>query len=178
MDKCGMCGKDATIMIHSNGEKSEPLCAKCHNIIMAELTNTDFPNKIPEYIFFEDCNKEMHKFDIELMIFPHCKSLKARETADTEYLFDVYGKLEDSFLLMWEKLIKKITKMLSVKYIVDDSWKNDRVVGYIKYNSKTERHDVVIDGKTYSWNELGTKLGTYEGFQIKIEISDITEDVF
>ena len=47
-----------------------------------------------------------------------------------------------------------------------------------QYDSKTEMQDVVIDGKTYSWDELGEKLSTYEGFQIKIEISDITEDVF
>lgn len=35
----------------------------------------------------------------------------------------------------------------------------------------------VIDGKTYSWNEVRKMLMSNEGFQIRMEIFDMTDDL-
>lgn len=49
----------------------------------------------------------------------------------------------------------------------------------------TERHAetsdgsplVIIDGKPFTWEEVGKMLMAYEGFQIKVKMYDITDDV-
>ena len=56
--------------------------------------------------------------------------------------------------------------------------KDDEVVGRFEYSEMNDGiHDVVIDGKVFSWNELGRILSDYEGFQFKLKIYDIKDDV-
>jgi len=161
----------------SESGTTEILCTDCYNKTIAELTDAELPSHIPKTIYFEDCAREAHMFHIEFMLFPHCKTLKAYENYNDGYVCEVYGGLDDSFSVMWEKLIGKLSKMLSVKYIDGNSWTNDKVAGYVNYDCETESHYVVIDGNRYEWSELGKQLGTYEGFQIKIEFADLGDDL-
>jgi len=36
---------------------------------------------------------------------------------------------------------------------------------------------VVIDGQEYTWEQFGRLLMSYEGWQFKMELFDITEDI-
>ncbi|NLV22620.1 MAG: hypothetical protein GXY49_11665 [Syntrophomonadaceae bacterium] len=77
--------------------------------------------------------------------------------------------------------------MLSKRYLQTDTYPNgmkytalrdDEVVGRFEYNEMNEEiHNVVIDGKVFSWNQLGRILSAYEGFQFKLKIYDITDEV-
>lgn len=151
MCNCIHCGKESSISLTDADGVQNNLCANCYNKIIADLAGIDLPEAIPQMLFSEDCNKVMHNFKIEFMIFPNGLSLKAIEVAPAKYECAVFGELDEDFGLMWSKLLKKLKKMMRVKYIVDNRWKKDKVVGYINYNNCAEMHDVVIDGNPYSW---------------------------
>jgi len=145
---------------------------------MSEQMDLNKPKDIPEYLFFEDCNKVMHSFNIEFMIFPMGLSLRAIEVSPDEYECSIFGELDEEFPVMWNKLLVKLQKMLSLKYTVDGNWAKDLAVGRLEYNEDSDYSDVVIDGKRVTWEDLGMFLNRYQGFQIKIEIADATDDLF
>jgi hypothetical protein len=88
---------------------------------------------------------------------------------------------------LFYKLKAKIKYTLSKSYLKSSTTpdgrketvlKNDEVVGRFEYDEHNDRiHKVVIDGKAFTWDELGRMLNGYEGFQFKLEIYDITDDV-
>ena len=55
--------------------------------------------------------------------------------------------------------------------------KDDEVVGRLEYDDNNENHKVVIDGQSFSWDDLGRMLNAYEGFQFKLKIYDMTDDI-
>jgi hypothetical protein len=170
---CINCGKESRVRF---GDKN--LCLKCYNKFMSKQMDIDLPRTVPEVLFFEDCKKVMHSFKIEFMVFPMGLSLKAIEVEPDEYECSIFGEIEEKFPTMWNKLLERLSKMLSRKYYVNANWVNDLAVGRLEYNENSDFSDVVIDGKRVSWEDLGVFLGRYQGFQIKIEIADATESLF
>lgn len=55
---------------------------------------------------------------------------------------------------------------------------NDKLVGAVQWDSDSEEGlpKIHINGKSYSWVELGKKVMTHEGFNIKIEFSDPSDE--
>jgi hypothetical protein len=53
----------------------------------------------------------------------------------------------------------------------------DKIVGYVEYNDVTDKHDIIVDGRSLSMDDLEMNLATYEGFQVKIEFADATDDI-
>ncbi|SFB19539.1 hypothetical protein SAMN04488577_3822 [Bacillus sp. cl95] len=54
----------------------------------------------------------------------------------------------------------------------------DEFVGRLEYDECNESNPlVIIDGKSYTWNQLGQMIGAFEGFQIKVKMVDMTDDV-
>ncbi|WP_452082098.1 DUF7713 domain-containing protein [Bacillus tuaregi] len=35
---------------------------------------------------------------------------------------------------------------------------------------------IIIDGRPFTWEEVGEMVMSYEGFQIKIQMDDVTDD--
>ena len=54
--------------------------------------------------------------------------------------------------------------------------KGDKAAGYVGYDSVKDTHYLVIDGKRCEWSEMGKQLAMFEGFQIKIEFADPSDD--
>jgi len=52
----------------------------------------------------------------------------------------------------------------------------DRVIGRIEYNEERDTPLLIIDGKSITWEELGKMMMSYEGFQFRLDIADITEE--
>jgi hypothetical protein len=50
-------------------------------------------------------------------------------------------------------------------------------VGRLEYDDNNENHKVVVDGQSFSWDDLGRMLNAYEGFQFKLKIYDMTDDI-
>ena len=89
---------------------------------------------------------------------------------------DVWGGLDDDFNEMLDTLKKRIKKGLLVKYMRPNGlFEDNKVVGYIEYNQERDAHDIVIDGKPYTWAALEQNISTFEGHKIKIEFADIRD---
>jgi len=178
-DYCDICGKPTKI--HVSGTKSgefENYCLNCHNKIMAELTSSVLPEKIPQRLLFIGGDGTASTIEIEFMIFPHCKTLTATEVGELKHRAEVFGELDDDFGEMWEKLVSQIDKVLSTKYIQPDGhFVGCKAVGYVEWNRERNACDVIIDGKPYTWAELESNLSAHEGFKIKIEFGDIDDEL-
>lgn len=53
------------------------------------------------------------------------------------------------------------------------SIRNNRLVGRVEWNPAGEDVPLLaVDGKSYTWDEVGKMLMHYEGFQVKLEMLD------
>lgn len=77
-------------------------------------------------------------------------------------------------------------KGLSKKYIKEEqlggytlhSLPEDQLIGRIAWDDENDGEipKMVIDGKTYSWYEIGKMLMTYEGWNLVIKVQDIGDE--
>ena len=125
-----------------------------------------------------DRNGRIHEFDIEFIIFGTGKSLTATEVGKTRRKADVWGSLDDNYSEMLDALYQRIKKALSVKYMDREGHiKDQKMVGYIDYDSDLKKWVVYVDGNRYTWDELGQNIPSYEGWKIKIEFVGIGEEL-
>ena len=109
--------------------------------------------------------------------------LEAAEADEYGYQFAVRGELEEDQESLWKRLVDKVSDGISERFIEEkdlhgkkySSMKNDEFVGRLAYSEESDHHVVVIDGKPYSWDEVGKMLDAYEGFKIQVKISDMTD---
>ena len=176
-DTCETCGKPAMVQIGADySGVCHHYCFNCHNREMADLYGTDMPDFVPERLAVPGRNGRIHQFDIEFIIFGTGKSLIATEVGKTKRKADVWGSLDDDFSEMLDTLYQRIKKALSVKYMNrDGSIKDQKIVGYIDYDSDLRECVVYVDGKRYTWEELGRNISTFEGWKIKVEFGGVGE---
>lgn len=56
--------------------------------------------------------------------------------------------------------------------------KEDIIVGRLDYDETNENTPlVIIDGKPYTWEQLGEMIGAFEGFQIQVKMADMMDDL-
>jgi hypothetical protein len=178
-DRCDNCGKPSRVHFGDEaGGVVSKLCRDCYNRAMADMTGTDFMDGLPQRLSFKSKGGKTHSFDIELMIFANGKSLTATEIGKTKRKVDVHGDLEDDVEEMLETLKQRIKKTLSTTYIGPDGYIiKSKAVGYIEYNEDREAHDIIIDGKPFTWAELEKNISGREGWKIKIEFGDVGDEL-
>ena len=178
-DICEICEKPAMVQIGAGDSGvCHHYCFDCHNREMAEMYDIDMPDFVPDRLLVPDHNGKTHEFDIEFIIFGTGKSLTATEVGKTRRKADVWGALDDDFDEMLETLNQRIKKVLSVKYMDTDSRiKDQKIVGYIDYDRDKGEHMIYVDGKPFTWEELGRNVSTFEGWKIRIEFGDISEEL-
>jgi len=176
---CDFCGKPAQVRIGDDkGGVLSNLCFDCHNREMAELFDSAMPDIVPERLTVSDRNGKPHEFEIEFIIFGTGKSLTATEVGKTKRKADVWGSLDDNFNDMLIMLEKRIKKVLSFKYMDPHGRiKDQKLVGYIAYNSDLDECVVFIDGKPFTWGELGRNISAFEGWKIKIEFGGVGDEL-
>ncbi|WP_090833178.1 MULTISPECIES: hypothetical protein [unclassified Bacillus (in: firmicutes)] len=84
-------------------------------------------------------------------------------------------------------MLDKVKRGISRSYVTISKFPNgqriesiemDEFVGRLEYDECNESNPlVIIDGKSYTWNQLGQMIGAFEGFQIKVKMVDMTDDV-
>lgn len=86
-------------------------------------------------------------------------------------------------LALLGRLIQRIRKALSVKYIEDGQHGlqivDDTVRGRIEWDDDEDGRVplMVVDGREISWEEFGQMLMSLEGWQFKLEIFDRSDEV-
>lgn len=101
------------------------------------------------------------------------------------YQFGFYAKLEDDPMECLQKLYLKINKGLAKKYVKKEqmegqtfySLPEDKLAGRIEWDEEGGgMPKVIIDGKAYSWNQVGKMLMGYEGWNVTLKIHEMGED--
>jgi len=170
---CAACSQASSVTIAVRGTAFVSLCQDCHNEFVAQTLGMDSPEDIPKKLSFTGKGGKTYNFAIDFEIFPAGKLLTATEIGKTKRMTDVFGALDADAYEMLETLKKRIKKLVSVKYIDDDGYfAKNKAVGYVEYNLERERHEIIIDGKPYSWSEIEKNISAHEGWKIKIEFAD------
>jgi len=191
MNICEICKKNqANIHLTQDDGSTQEICRDCFNEIAADKMGIDlspFESGVYEY---SGKNGKMYRFMINKMVVPTGIGYEAVEITKNNvpgYKVAILDGIDCDQDYLFYKLEAKIKYMLSKRYLQTDTYPNgmkytalrdDEVVGRFEYNEMNEEiHNVVIDGKVFSWNQLGRILSAYEGFQFKLKIYDITDEV-
>jgi hypothetical protein len=163
------------------------LCSRCANRMaaqhwgLAELETVEF-----EPLIRHDAHGREHTFHF----FVHLSTrlgMRAFEWVDGEpggYEFAVLKHPATLVRKVYEALVTKIESGLAQRYLVcsdfPDPVQNCLYIAGSALNGRIEERDgephVVIDGSTYSWEELGRFLSSYMGFNFRLECFDPCDD--
>lgn len=162
------------------------LCSQCFNAEMAERIGLDnFENVRFEPISVEDCVGHSHEFHFQLRLLGDIVALEAFEVSEgapAGYEFQIIGNPDEDMFVLLGRMMQKIRRALSVKYIEDGEYgvqfAGEVVKGRITSdcNEFEQMPVMVIDGHEYSWEEFGRMLLSHEGWQFKLEIVDSDQE--
>ncbi|MBY0097315.1 DUF7713 domain-containing protein [Mesobacillus maritimus] len=186
MNRCERCDLNKAKVRFQMDEKSTYLCIHCYNELMAEELEVDLEQLI-EIFSVKDYQGVSRTFYVERRVHPNGILLEATENVEFGYKFAVHGELNSNQQEMLYKLIEKTRKgtgeqQVETKFFPNgqayNDILNDQIKGLIEYDETSDGTPIVIiDGKPFTWEEVGKMLMTYEGFQMKLTIYDPTDDV-
>jgi hypothetical protein len=164
------------------------LCSACFNAEVAQLNElTEFEHIRFEPIVMTDSSGGTHEFHFQTRLLGALVTLEAFELLDGHpggYRFQVIGNPEDDLLVLLGRLIEKMRRALSVKHIEDGElgWHitDQQVVrGLVDWDDASDGRVplLIIDGRKITWEEFGRMLMSFEGWQFKLEIRDISEEL-
>ena len=179
IDKCDICGKDAIINIcDGKGGHEAHYCQTCHNRLMAEEMGIDVPEDVPEELIILDSRDQVHRFKIEYMNWGHMQRLEAFEDYSTGYRCAVGAEFDVCFPELWEMMMKKLERKMNIEYIDENGhWTYGKIVGDIVWDSEADDKRIIVNGKAYTWHDFYREIEASEGWQIKIEFADSTDDL-
>jgi hypothetical protein len=165
------------------------LCSRCFSAEVAKHSGVDdFDHARLEPIEIVDCNGEVHQFHFVSRLLGHIVTLDAFELKDGQqsgYEFQIIGDPEEDQFALLGRMVSRIRKTLSVKYITDEGDGHGfqiadmKVHGRIGCDTSEDFYTpcVIIDGKEISWGEFGRMLSSLEGCQFKLEIFDRSDEL-
>lgn len=189
---CDDCGQSVpgydVVHYGSANEVFQKLCTQCFNAAVA-LRNglAEFENIKLEPIGITDCAGELHQFHFQTRLLGNMVTIDGFELVDGNpdgYTFQIIGDPEDDLFVLLGKLVQKIRKTLSSKYLEEDERhslqiKDMTVQGRIDgdYSGPERVPVVVIDGREISWDEFGRMVGIFEGWQFRMEFCDRSDEL-
>ena len=185
--KCAVCGKllGSFESIHVAGEG--PRCYPCFNRGTANRLGIDFDEPQFKPIVVADADGTEHTFTIRSMLVPTGHEMEAIELIGKEavgYRFVVLGDSASDSWDLFQRLYATIRREVGIRHVhrTQFGWQltdDQRFTGRIEWDpdSDTRLPLVVIDGKAFTWEQVGHMLMTFEGFTIEARIKDIIEVV-
>lgn len=188
-EKCAVCGEmvPSYDIIHLGSEgKYRRHCSRCYNRVISEMYELDFQHPNFQPILLQDVDGDSHEFHFRTRVIGVGISIEALEIKDGKpegYEFQVIGDLEADPLELFGKLFERVRGALSLKHICSGEYGleicDEGVVrGRIDEDDEIDWGRVprlVIDGKSISWEDFGRMLLTYNGWNFKLEIFDLSE---
>jgi hypothetical protein len=137
-----------------------------------------------------DADGGSHTFAIRSRLAATGRVMEALEVAavgrpvPSGYQFQVLGDHEADARDLFRRLHTKMRREMAVKHVevTDIGWQigqNQRIVGRIEWDPDTDGAVplLVIDGKPFTWEQVGRMLMTFEGFTVDARIEDSIEVV-
>lgn len=189
--KCEECGEAVPSydIVHygSIDHGYRKLCSQCFNAAVAARSGVeDFENIRLEPIAMTDCRGEDHQFHFRTHLLGGIVSLEAFELHEGNpggYQFGLIGDPDDDLFALLGRLVQRIRKALSIKHIEDGMLGLQIIDQTVRGRIESSCSDfdsepvMVIDGREISWEEFGRMLMSFEGWQIKLDIVDRSDEV-
>jgi hypothetical protein len=130
---------------------------------------------------------DVHEFHFRTRLMGADVSLEAFELLDDHpsgYRFQVIGDPDHDLMVLLGKLIEKMRRALSIKHIENGELglqiaEHMTVRGLVKWDEASDGRVplLFIDGRKITWEEFGQMLMSFEGWQFKLEMRDISEEL-
>ncbi len=185
--RCSKCGRGLgageSISVTGVGER----CYPCFNEEIAARMGVDFDDTPVQPIELADADGITHRFEIQSLLVATGREMIAQEVPRPErggYRFSVLGDHEADAWELFQRLYAKMKREIAVRHVehTEFGWqltKGERLVGRIEWDDRTEGlvPILVVDGKPFSWDEVGRMLMTFEGFTLHARVEDSVEVV-
>ncbi len=186
--RCGVCGKSLrpndSISVADVGER----CYRCFNEELADRLGIAFDNTPIAPIVVADADGVRHRFEIRSLLVGTGHAMYAREGKSRDaaggYRFEILGDLEANAQDLVELLRERIRQGLSARHVQqnEQGWQltpAHRLSGVIEWDPDTEGGLplLIVDGRTFTWDQVGRMLMTFEGCTLNAVVEDIIEVV-
>jgi len=186
--RCSLCGKILqpydSISVAEVGER----CSRCFNEELAQRLGIDFDNTPIAPIVVTDVDGVRHRFEIRSMLVPTGHAMYAREVGKRDvrggYRFEILGDFETDARDLFKLLRERIRQGLSARYVqeTEHGWQltpAHRLSGVIEWDPDTDDALplLIVDGRTFTWDQIGRMLLTFEGFTLNAIVEDTIEVV-
>jgi hypothetical protein len=186
--RCGLCGKVLrpydSISVTDVGER----CYRCFNEELADRLGIAFDNTPIAPILDADADGVRHRFEIRSMLVGTGHAMSAREVGSRDaaggYRFEILGDLEANAQDLFKHLRDRIRQGLSVRHVqeTEHGWQltpAHRLRGVIEWDRETDGALplLIVDGRTFTWDQIGRMLMTFEGFTLNAIVEDTIEVV-
>ena len=185
--KCGACGKalGSGETIHVAGEG--PRCHSCFNRETADRLGIDFEEPQVQPIVLQDADGAPHTFKFRSLLVPTGLEIEAVAITEDQrdgYRFAVLGDFEADAWEVFQLLYAKMRREVATRHVhrTEFGWQLTsglQLVGRIEWDpdSDVRLPLVVIDGKAFTWAQVGHMLMTFEGFTLEAWIKDTIDVV-
>jgi hypothetical protein len=136
-------------------------------------------------VVLADADGAPHTFFIRSILVPTGHELEAVEKTENDrpgYRFAVLGDFDADPWELFQRLFASIRDAVATRHVrrSEFGWQltsDHRLVGRIEWDPRSEARLplVVIDGKAFSWEEVGHMLMTFEGFTLEAHVKDTIE---
>ncbi len=192
-ENCASCGVvprpyDSIVYGSSDGP-SRLLCGRCFNLEVAHRSGLiDFEHIDFEPVTMSDVSGCAHVFEMRTRLFGDGILIDAIESSDDDrsegYSFRIIGDEKGDLFELFGKLVGKMRRALAQSHLEADAYGLQiREPGIVRgriecdLSGGTELPMVVIDGRNVSWETFGHMITTYQGFQFKLEIRDLSDEI-
>ena len=188
-ESCGVVPRPFdTVLYGSHGGPSRLLCGRCFNLEAARRGGlVDFEHVDFEPLTMSDASGREHVFQFRTHLFGAGVTIDAIELDDDQpngYRFQVIGDEEGDLLELLARLVTKMRRGLAHSHLeegVHGLQIGDPGIVRARIESdpegETDMPVVVIDGRNISWDEFGRMVATYMGFQFKLELHDLSDEI-
>src|SRR5262249_32862083 len=145
----------------------------------------DFDNTALQPVVVSDVDDVEHTFEFRSMLVPTGHALYARERVpdgQEGYEFSVLGDFDANVWDLFRVLYDRLQRGLGVRYVErgELGWriKDARhLVGRITWDPDRAGQVplVVIDGRPFTWDQIGRMLMSFEGFTLRAFVDDSIE---
>jgi len=167
------------------------LCSDCFNQEMASSLGLELEPFEQREIAFKNTKGKQFKFLVSRLVLPMMICYEAEEFRRDRQpgrKISQMAQLPCDEKQLWQEFCAKVKRYLDKDYLKKEKdfygglrlqLARDEAAGYLIWSDDNQGsiHDVVIDGKKFTWDELGRMLSPYEGFQFQLKILDRTEDL-
>lgn len=188
-ESCGVAPRPFdSVLYGSDGGPSRLLCGRCFNLEAARRSGlVDFEHIEFEPLTMSDVHGREHIFQFRTHLFAAGVTIDAIELTEDEsegYRFQVIGHQEGDLLELLARLVSKMRRSLANSHLEEGAHGlqiSDRGIVRARIESdpegETDMPVVVIDGRDISWDEFGRMVATYMGFQFKLELHDLSDEI-